>query len=155
LRAFLDTTYLLPAIGVSVKGVPGNAVDRLMARSDEILISEMSLFELAAKGARYVLDGELPPERVTRGISAIAHDASITAIPGYDTPTLRLAFGLRRLLGDFIDCLILSSAANNGEVLVTEDEEIHRLKSESRFGELMAAVGSTCKIKRMEEVLRD
>jgi len=113
LRLLLDTTYMLPAIGVSVKGVPRDAVERLIEQGDEILFSDISLFELSAKGARYILDGVLSPDRVTRGISAISHDDSVTKLPSYETSILRLAFALRKVLGDFIDCLILSSAANH------------------------------------------
>jgi PIN domain nuclease of toxin-antitoxin system len=155
LRVLLDTSYLLPAIGISIKGIPNDAIERLLDRGNEAFISEISLFELSAKGARYVVEGQLPPERVTGGINAISNDDSITKLPGYDAPTLRLAFGLRRIHGDFIDCLIVSSAANHCGVLVTEDEEIHRLKEEKGFDEIMAAAGSACKIRRMGEVLRE
>jgi len=36
---------------------------------------------------------------------------------------------------------------------VTEEDEIHGLKREKRFAELMAATGSRCRIARMSEVL--
>ena len=58
------------------------------------------------------------------------------------------------MLGDFIDCLILASAANHCEILITEDDDIHRLKGKKAFEELMAAAGSTCRIMRVDEVLR-
>jgi predicted nucleic acid-binding protein len=154
LRILLDTTYVLSAIGVAVKGVPSNAAEQLIARGDETFISEISLFELSAKGARYVFEGSLPPERVTRGINAISYDDSITKLSSYETSTLRLALKLRAMLGDFIDCLILASAANHCEILITEDDDIHRLKREKAFEELMTAAGSTCKIMRVAEVLR-
>jgi predicted nucleic acid-binding protein len=152
-RILLDTTYVLSAIGVSVKGVPRDAVEQLIARGDEIFISEISLFELSAKGARYVFEGSLPPERVTRGINAISYDDSITKLRIYETSTLHLALKLRAMLGDFIDCLIVASAADHCEILVTEDDEIHRLKREKGFEELMIAAGSRCKVVRLAEVL--
>ena len=91
MRILLDTTYVLSAIGVAIKGVPRDAAEQFIARGDEIFISEISIFELAAKGARYVFEGSLPPERVTRGINAISYDDSITKLPSYETSTLRLA----------------------------------------------------------------
>ena len=154
MRILLDTTYLLPAIGVSVKGVTKDAAERVIAQGDEVLVSEISLFELSAKGARYVLEGLLSPQRVTRGITAILYDGSVTKLPSYESSTLRLALRLRELLGDFIDCLILSSAVNHCEVLITEDEDIHRLKRDKEFDELMEEAGSTCKIRRLSDVLR-
>jgi predicted nucleic acid-binding protein len=153
LRILLDTTYVLSAIGVAVKEVPSDAVERLIARDDELFLSDISLFELSAKGARYIFEGSLPAERVTRGINAISYDDSITKLRSYETSTLRLALKLRAMLGDFIDCLIVASAANHCEILITEDDDIHRLKREKAFQELMTAAGSACKIMRMAEVL--
>lgn len=153
MRILLDTTYLLSAIGVAVKGVPSNAIERLIARGDELFISEISLFELSAKGARYVLEGSLPTERVTRGIDAISYDDSVTKLGSYETSTLRLALRLRPMLGDFIDCLILASAASHCEMLITEDDDMHHLKKEKAFEELMIASRSTCRIMRLAELL--
>jgi predicted nucleic acid-binding protein len=154
LRILLDTTYVLPAIGVSVRGVPKDAIDRFAARGDEMFISEITLFELSAKGARYVFEGSLPPERVTRGIDAISYDDSIVKLRTCEVDVLRLALKLRAMLGDFIDCLILASAVIHCEALVTEDDEIHGLKRATAFEELMAATGSACRIMRVGELLR-
>jgi predicted nucleic acid-binding protein len=145
---------MLPVIGVSVKGVPMDAVERLTARGDEIFISEITLFELSAKGARYVFEEVIPPERVTRGINAISYDDSITKLPTYETSILRLALKLRAMLSDFIDCLILASAVIQCKMLITEDDDIHRLKREKAFEELMLVMGSTCRITRVGELLR-
>jgi len=43
-------------------------------------------------------------------------------------PILTTAFKLRKVLDDFIKCIILSSAINNADVLITEDEQIHEIK---------------------------
>jgi len=153
LRTLLDTTYLLPAIGVSVKGMPNDAIEKLISRGEEILISEISLFELSAKGAKYVLEGALSPDRLTKGIVALSNDDSITKVRVYDSKTLRLAFRFRELLGDFIDCLILSSAALECDTLVTEDDEIHGLAGQNQFEGIMASAGSACKIRRLAETL--
>ena len=153
MRTLLDTTYLLPAIGVSVKGMPNDAIEKFIARGDEILVSEITLFELSAKGARYVLDGALPPERVAKGIVAIASDDSVRKLPIHESQTLRLAFRFRELLSDFIDCLVLAGAALECDLLVTEDDEINGLLRREDFQGIMATAGSTCKIKRLAEAL--
>jgi predicted nucleic acid-binding protein len=153
LRILLDTTYLLPAIGVSVRGIPSDVPELLIARGNELAISQITLFELSAKGARYVAEGTLSVDRVTRGIDAISYDDSVMKLNSYETSTLRVALKLRESLGDFIDCLILSSAAIHSEILLTEDDDIHRLKKEKRFGELMTAASSRFKIMRISELL--
>ena len=57
MRLLLDTTYLLPVIGVAIGGIPGDAVVRVLDRGNEVYVSEISFFELAAKGAKYVTGG--------------------------------------------------------------------------------------------------
>jgi len=58
LKLLLDTTYLLPAIGISVKNLPKNASLTLLQGGHLISISQITLFELAAKGAKYVAIGK-------------------------------------------------------------------------------------------------
>ena len=42
----------LPAIGISVKSLAGNAVIKLISEGQRILISEVTIFELSAKGRK-------------------------------------------------------------------------------------------------------
>jgi len=48
----------------------------------------------------------------------------------HETSILLTAFRLRKVIDDFIDCIILSSAINHAEALVTEDEDLHKLSEE-------------------------
>jgi len=152
-RLLLDTTYLLPVIGISVKGLPRNAVIELIKRGHEILISEITLFELSAKGAKYVVLGTLTVERVLRGVRALLYDDRVSKIPAHDTAVLLTAFKLRKVLSDFIDCLILSSAINRADVLVTEDKNILGLLNVKEFQELVQGLNPVFKVRRLKEVL--
>jgi len=67
MKLLLDTTYFLPAIGVSIKGFPRNIVVEFIRKGYEVLISEITLFELSAKGAKFIIAGVLSPRRVSRG----------------------------------------------------------------------------------------
>lgn len=154
MKILLDTTYFLPAIGVSVKGIPNDFTDQLIMRGDKIFMSQISLFELSAKGARYIIDGNIPPERVARGVSAISYDDAVTKLVDYEPSTLRLAFKFRTILRDFIDCLILAGGALHCEVLVTEDDDIHRARKEKVFEEYMTVAGSKCRVVRAAEVMQ-
>lgn len=62
----METTYLLPAIGVSIKGLPKDVLIKLMQKGNQIFISNISVFELSAKGAKHVVKGTLSAERVNR-----------------------------------------------------------------------------------------
>jgi len=153
LRLLLDTTYLLPAIGVSIKGLPKDALIRLIQKGHQISISNISVFELSAKGAKHVATGKLSAERVTRGISAIVYDERITVVPMHDSSILLTAFKLRRMLSDFVDCLILSSAINQNDAIVTEDKDIQNLKRQAEFKGLLVTMNPKFKVQTLTDTL--
>lgn len=121
MRILLDSTYLFPLIGVRVRGLDPLILLGLKPRH-RLLVSEVSLFELSAKGAKYVVQGLLEPEGVTQGIQSLSMDPDITRIPYFTTQILNVSFKLRGTLSDYIDCLILSTAVNESDILITEDD---------------------------------
>lgn len=153
MRLLLDTTYLLPAIGVSVKGLPEDAMLKLIGKGHNISINDVTIFELSAKGGKYITTGALTAERVSRGIRSIVHDDRIARVPMHDSSVLLTAFKLRGTLSDFIDCLIVSSAINRNEVLVTEDEHIQNLKKRRDFQELLKTTNPEFKIQTLTDTL--
>ena len=153
MKLLIDTTYLLPAIGISVKNLPRDAPIKLIQRGHQVSISDIIIFELSAKGAKQITAGTLPAERVTRGIRAIVYDEAIERIPVYDTPILLTAFKLRSMLSDFIDCLILSSAINQCDALVTEDNDIQNLKRNKEFSDLLTTKNPKFKIQTLTVTL--
>jgi hypothetical protein len=50
LKLLLDTTYFLPAIGVSIKDLQKDALLTLIAKKHQIAMSQITIFELSAKG---------------------------------------------------------------------------------------------------------
>jgi len=153
LKLLLDTTYFLPAIGISIKELPNDAPIKLIAKGHQISISDISIFELSAKAAKHITDGTLTPERATRGIKAIVYDDAIEIIPIHDNNLLLTSFKLRSILNDFIDCLILSSAINQCDTLITEDSDIQSLKKNKEFNELLTTTNTAFKIQKLTEIL--
>ena len=153
MKLLLDTTYLLPAIGISIKGLPGDALIKLINRGDQVSICDITIFELAAKGGKYIASGTLSPDRVSRGIRSIIYDGRIARIPIHDSSILLVAFKLRGMLRDFIDCLILSSAINQNDVLVTEDERIQRLKERRDFRDFIESINPHFRIQTLADTL--
>jgi PIN domain nuclease of toxin-antitoxin system len=153
LKLLLDTTYFLPAIGVSIKDMQKDALLTLIAKKHQIAMSQITIFELSAKGAKYIKEGQLSPERVTRGISAIIYNDAIETIPMHDTTILQTSFKLRNMLNDFIDCLILSSAINQCEAIITEDNEIQSLKKNIEFQNLVTDQNPNFKILKLAEII--
>ena len=153
MKLLLDTTYFLPTIGVSIREIQKDALLTLIAKKHQISMSQITIFELSAKGAKYIKEGQLSPERVTRGISAIIYNDTIETIPMHDTTILQTAFKLRNMLNDFIDCLILSSAMNNSEAIITEDKEIQSLRKSSEFCDLVAGLNPGFKVLKLTEII--
>jgi len=151
LRLLVDTTYLLPAIGISVKGIPSDGMIRLREEGHGIHASDISIFELSAKGAKHIAAGTLSAERVARGIRAIVHDGTIKMIPIHESALLLTAFRLRTMLGDFIDCLILASAISHCDALMTEDNDIRDLMSNREFNLLCTATNPEFRIQKLTE----
>lgn len=153
MKVLLDTTYLLPTVGVAIKEISKDTVTKLQSKGHELSISEITFFELSAKTAKYIQHGILTPERVTFGIRSILHNESIQKIPSHSSQLLLSAFSLRCLMTDFVDCLIVSTALNNTDILVTEDEVIKDLKKNKAFLELKASINPKFDVKTSREAL--
>ena len=151
MRLLVDTSYLLPAIGISVKGIPSDGMVKLIEEGHEIYASDISIFELSAKGAKHVAAGTLSAERVARGIRAIVHDGTVTMIPIHESTLLLTAFKLRNVLSDLIDCLIIASAIYHSDMLITEDNDILDLKNDIEFILLAKRINPKFKIQKMTE----
>jgi PIN domain nuclease of toxin-antitoxin system len=152
LKILLDTTYLLPAIGIAIKEHQKDLPLKLIQEGNQISICDISVFELSAKGAKHINAGKLPPERVTRGIRAIVYNEQIEMIPTYESQLLLTAFKLRKMLNDFIDCLILSAAINQCDILLTEDKDIQNLKNNKEFNELLTTKNPKFKIQKPNDI---
>ncbi|MCX8178162.1 MAG: PIN domain-containing protein [Candidatus Bathyarchaeota archaeon] len=153
MKLLLDTTYFLPAIGVAIKNLPLDAPIKLVQKQHQISISSITIFELSAKGAKYVASGKIPPERVSRGIRALIHNETISIIEMHESTILHTAFKIRKMLNDFIDCLILSSAINNCDALITEDIDIHSIKEDKNYQEYINTKNPKFKIYKLTEIL--
>lgn len=152
MKILLDTTYLLPAIGIAIKEHQKDLPLKLIQEGNQISICDISVFELSAKGAKHINAGKLPPERVTRGIRAIVYNEQIEMIPTYESQLLLTAFKLRKTLNDFIDCLILSAAINQCDILLTEDNDIQNLKNNKEFNELLTTKNPKFKIQKPNDI---
>ena len=106
--------------------MPPDATRRVKDAGHEVLAAEISLFEVLAKGAKLALEGKADPGRVSLAIKSILSDGSIGKVGAYTEDAMGMAIELRRHHSDFVDCLILASAANECDALVTEDVGIPR-----------------------------
>ena len=63
-----------------------------------------------------------------------------------DTDVLTTAFKLRAKIGDFIDCLILSTALHYCDILLTENGGIRELRNNTWFNEFKERINPNIKI---------
>jgi predicted nucleic acid-binding protein len=124
----IDTTYLLPLakVGIDTDLLLAIAEKKTKLRLDEIGVSLISLFELQAKAAKL----RVPADVVNNSTKAILE--TFTVIPFSDSNVVELSFRLREGMTDYIDCVIVGTAAAHREDLVTEDSKIWRARKSLR-----------------------
>lgn len=133
MMVFLDTSCLLPSIRLLPEGVDSSYLETWLTSEEKLLYSSISLFELSAKGAKSVQKGILDVEDVTHGIEALRGEIRLSQVPFWDPDIQEVAIRLRRFHSDYIDCLIVASAALRATHLITEDRRIHDFASSEEW----------------------
>jgi len=116
----LDTTYLLPIARIAIDNdlleamVKGKADLKL----EEVIVSLISLFELQAKAAKLMI----PAKFTVKAIEAIL--TTFRVKPFYEPEIIEVSYELRKLIPDYIDCVVVATAAVLKEDLATEDSLI-------------------------------
>jgi predicted nucleic acid-binding protein len=114
--------YLLPLVGISIKTDLLKAIVERKIKRDiglrDIKINTISLFELQAKASKIGVS----VERVIKAINAIY--SSLKLISFHDSEIIRYSFEIRKIIPDYIDCVIVATAIVLREELVTEDRMI-------------------------------
>jgi predicted nucleic acid-binding protein len=128
----IDTTYLLPLARIDVEADLLRAVaeKKTTFRMGDIGVSLLSLFELQAKAAKLGIAADIA-DRATRVILE-----TFTVVPFSDSKVVRLSFDLRKEMSDYVDCVIVATAAARRDDLVTEDSRIWTMRDSlhDRYG---------------------
>ena len=88
----------------------------------DISINLISVFEAQAKASKL----NVPPQIVSKGIRVILRTFHI--VPFYRDDILSYAHELRKVLIDYIDCIIIATAIIEKGDLITEDRDILKLR---------------------------
>lgn len=120
----LDTIYLLPLarIGVKTDFLRAVADGKVNVDLSDLKVSLISIFEMQAKAFSL----NIPPGYVTEATDIIM---SFDVVPFYEESIVRRAYELRGLR-DYIDRIIVSTAIERKEVLMTEDSSILSVREE-------------------------
>ena len=118
----MDTSYLLPAAGIRVEGVPDDVLRTARDAGHETWVCDISVFEVLAEGAKFAASGKVDEERLEIAVQAILGDENLRKVRAYEPEVVRTSISLRRLHRDFVDCLIIASALEHCEGLVSEED---------------------------------
>jgi len=116
----LDTTYLLPLAQVAVDTDLLGAIARkeVDLRLGDMVVSLISIFELQAKAAKL----NIPAKSTIKAVEAIL--SAFRVEPFHKAEIIEASYELRRLIPDYIDCVIVATATTLREDLATEDSLI-------------------------------
>jgi len=115
-----DTTYLLPLAQIAVNADLLAAVARRETdvKLEDISVSLISVFELQAKSAKL----NVPAKSTIRAIDAIM--SAFRVVPFYEVGIIEIGQKLRKVVRDYVDCIVVATAVSTKEDLITEDSLI-------------------------------
>jgi hypothetical protein len=128
-KIILDSTYLLPLIGIDV-GIPDNELRALFDSDNQLYVNEISIFEVLGKGLRELIKDKLPFNRFQIGLMSLWKDDHLHWIKIKESLTYSDLIKRIYLAGleDIPDCIILGTAMQC-DVFITEAKEIPKIST--------------------------
>jgi len=127
-KVMVDSTYLLPLVGVRVADLPENPLSSLIDLGFNVKINEISLFEAVGKAMREVVraaNRESAVKTVEVGVKSLLLDEGIEKLPICELYTVSSALKLYEGgLHDLPDCFIAASASVHTGLLLTESDDV-------------------------------
>jgi len=124
----VDSTFLLPLVGVKVAGLPENPLERIIKLGFNVKINEISLFEAVGKALREAGKSHnraRTMKRIEIGAKSLLLEARIERFPVCELETIRTAMELHQSgLTDLPDCFIVAAATQHTGLLLTESKDI-------------------------------
>jgi len=116
----LDTAYLLPLarIAIDTDLLGAVAEGRTDLKIEEVGINLISIFELQAIAAKLMI----PAKFTVKAVEAIL--TAFRVKPFHDAAIIDVSYELKKIIPDYIDCVIVATAVVSKEDLATEDSLI-------------------------------
>ncbi|AEM39709.1 PilT protein domain protein [Pyrolobus fumarii 1A] len=125
-RLVLDTSFVLPFLGVNVRGIDPGIVEEYASQGYELLYPLLALPELLGVITRAAEKrglGKLPREAL-EGIEALIRGEDVKLVePRFEHIATALELRLRGHR-DIFDCIFYSTALHEGAALLTADETL-------------------------------
>lgn len=116
---------------------------RVNDKFEELYYSSITIFELQALGAKRIIKQKITKSDVIKGIQSLLLSPNLIQVSTQSSLITDMALELRGLHQDFIDCLILSSAALSSDILISEDAKINKLSNEPIFLRILSGFSKT------------
>jgi len=126
MKVLLDTTYLLPAVGIEVD-LSENLLEKLFSSGHSFIINELSLFELFGKASRLISGEERAKDRFYTGMKSIL-SSKVDIKPVFTLDTLPVVREVHERIKDLPDCLIVATAMLYSDVMLTEAKDIQKVE---------------------------
>jgi len=131
-RILLDTSFILPTLGINVHGATPEAIKVLTETEIGIYYSRFSILESLWVASRISV-AIFNPESFHLGLRSIIEGGRYTRVEE-DSDIFKEAFRLHRLgHKDMIDNVLYASAVELGLLLLTLDDELRRFLSEKKL----------------------
>lgn len=147
-RILLDTSFLLPTLGISVSGATQEGIRILAEAEFEIYYSWFSILESLWVASRTV-DDKAFDEGFEPGLRSIMEGGRYRRVEE-DSRIFGEAF---RLYGlghkDMIDNILYATAARLGPLLLTVDDELRKFVLEKRLGDAFISVKELADLAQM------
>lgn len=145
MKLFLDTTYFLALLNLHNSLTPPDFLNSLRVNDkfEELYYSSITIFELQALGAKRIIKQKITKSDVIKGIQSLLLSPNLIQVSTQSSLITDMALELRGLHQDFIDCLILSSAALSSDILISEDAKINKLSNEPIFLRILSGFSKT------------
>ena len=132
-RILLDTSFLLPTLGISVSGITPEAISNLAEAQTGIYYSRFSILESLWVAARTIKDGTSDGESFRLGLRSIMEGGRYARVEE-DSEIFSEAFKLHTLgHKDMIDNILYASAARLGLLLLTVDDDLKKFVLEKQL----------------------
>jgi len=137
-RISIDSTYLLPGVGIQVEELAERSLNLffriLSERGYQVVLSDVALIEVLGKSLRHTLGSERLIERVRDGYLSILTEERFHIVSHASPSIFEIALDLKvNGLEDLFDCLITGTAIAESSGLVTEDREIPRVIDKTEY----------------------
>jgi PIN domain nuclease of toxin-antitoxin system len=142
MKVLLDSSFLLPFIQVEPENISSQQLKELLNRQEHMFIySELSLFELVAKGMKICYGSGLTIEEVHEGIDSLIYRSPLQPANWIGHPQIiEVAYKIRKFHSDTIDCLIFATALYLSDCFATADSTLlEKIKEQTTlFNEVLA-----------------